>query len=106
MGMKVKRQEIRRVCEQIARLLKPQRIILFGSYAYGSPTLDSDVDLLVVMPFEGKGFRKASEIRSRIDADFPLDLVVRTPDEVNRCLAGGDFSLREATEKGELFYAA
>ena len=104
--MRVKRQEIRRVCAQIARLFKPERIVLFGSYAYGRPTADSDVDLLVVMPFDGKGFRKASEIRSRIDADFPLDLLVRTPREVNRRLTGGDFFLREITEKGELLYAA
>ena len=104
--MKVKRQEIRRVCMQIARLFNPQRIVLFGSYAYGRPTTDSDVDLLVVMPFEGKGFRKASEIRSRIDADFPLDLVVRTPKEVKRRLADGDFFLREVTERGKLLYAA
>ena len=104
--MRVKRQEIRRVCTQIARLFKPERIVLFGSYAYGRPTADSDVDLLVVMPFDGKGFRKASEIRSRIDADFPLDLLVRTPKEVNRRLLGGDFFLREITEKGKLLYAA
>ncbi len=104
--MKVKRQEIKRVCAQIARLFQPERIVLFGSYAYGHPTSDSDVDLLVVMPFVGKGFRKASEIRSRIDADFPLDLVVRTPAELRRRLEHGDYFLREATEKGELLYAA
>ncbi len=104
--MKVQRQRIKQVCEQIARLFKPERIVLFGSYAYGRPTTDSDVDLLVVMPFKGKGFRKASEIRSRIDADFPLDLVVRTPEEVSRRLADGDFFLREITEKGALLYAA
>lgn len=104
--MKANRQKIKRVCAQIARLFQPERIVLFGSYAYGRPTPDSDVDLLVVMPFVGKGFRMASEIRSRIDADFPLDLVVRTPAELRRRLARGDFFLREATEKGELIYAA
>lgn len=104
--MRVKRQEIRRVCAQIARLFQPERIVLFGSYAYGKPTADSDVDLLIVMPFEGKGFRKAAEILSRIDADFPLDLLVRTPKEISRRLTGGDFFLREITEKGELLYAA
>lgn len=102
----VKRKEIRRVCGQIARLFKPERIVLFGSYAYGQPTKDSDVDLLVVMPFHGKGFRKAAEIRSRIDADFSLDLIVRTPGELNRRVAGGDFFLCEATAKGEVLYAA
>ncbi len=104
--MKVKRQQIRRVCDQIVRLFKPQRIVLFGSYAYGKPTKDSDVDLLVVMPFEGKGFRKAAEIHTRIDINFPLDLLVRSPEEMNRRLALGDFFLREITEKGRLLYAA
>ena len=45
--------EIQKLCEQISRDFRPERIILFGSHAYGSPTPDSDVDLLVVMPFEG-----------------------------------------------------
>jgi predicted nucleotidyltransferase len=102
----VTRREIHHVCDQIARLFKPERIVLFGSYAYGKPTGDSDVDLLVVMPFRGKGFRKAAEIRSQIDAAFPLDLVVRTPGELNRRVAVGDFFLREATEKGEVLYAS
>ena len=102
----VKRQDIKRVCKEIARRFKPERIILFGSYAYGRPTPDSDVDLLVVMPFHGKGFRKAAEIRCQIDANFPLDLVVRTPGEVSRRVALGDFFMREATEKGEVLYAA
>jgi predicted nucleotidyltransferase len=104
--MKFKRQEIRRVCGQIARLFKPQRIVLFGSYTYGWPTADSDVDLLIVMPLEGKSFRKISEIRCHIDADFPLDLIVRSPEEMNRSAADGDFFLHEAAEKGELLYAA
>ena len=102
----VNRQEIKRVCNEIARRFKPERIILFGSYAYGRPTPDSDMDLLVVMLFQGKGFRKAAEIRCVIDADFSLDLVVRTPAEVGRRVAGGDFFMREATEKGEVLYAA
>jgi predicted nucleotidyltransferase len=104
--MKVKRQQIKRACAQIVQRFRPERIVLFGSHAYGRPDADSDVDLLVVMPFIGKGFRKASEIRSGIDADFPLDLVVRTPEEMTRRLAGGDTFLREVVEKGELLYAA
>ena len=58
------------------------------------------------MPFRGKGFRKAAEIRSQIDAAFPLDLVVRTPGELNRRVAVGDFFLREVTEKGRVLYAS
>ncbi len=102
----IARKQIRQVCDQIVRLFKPQKVVLFGSYASGKPTEDSDVDLLVVMPFRGKGFRKAAKIRARIDADFPLDLIVRSPREVERRLGWGDFFLRDITERGEALYEA
>jgi predicted nucleotidyltransferase len=102
----ITRKRIRCVCDQIVQLFRPEKIVLFGSYAGGKPTEDSDVDLLVVMPFRGKGFRKAAEIRSQIDADFPLDLIVRSPREVDRRLAWGDLFLREVTERGEVLYEA
>ena len=60
--------------ERIAREFQPERIILFGSYAYGKPRPDSDVDLLVVLAFDGKGGRKSLEILNRVDPDFSVDL--------------------------------
>lgn len=92
--------------EQIARRFKPKRIILFGSYAYGKPTEDSDVDLLVVMPFKGDGLEKAAEIRSAIEAGFPLDLLVRSPQQVRQRIQQEDFFLREVVEKGTILYEA
>ena len=59
-------KQIQSVCDQIVRWFHPERIILFGSYAYGDPSLDSDVDLLVVMQFEGSSREQATKIRSRI----------------------------------------
>lgn len=98
------RRDIKRVCAQIAREFRPQRIILFGSYAYGKPTSDSDVDLLVIMPLNGRPTEKAVEISSRLEHRFPIDLLVRSPEEVRRRLAWNDFFLREATEKGVVMY--
>ena len=60
-------QEFSRV---IARQFQPEKIILFGSYAYGEPTSDSDVDLMVVKPFEGRSVHKEIEIRQAIRATF------------------------------------
>jgi uncharacterized protein len=77
-------KEIRDLTSQIAREFSPDRIILFGSYAYGQPGNDSDVDILVVLPFKGKPVRKAIEIRNRINAGVPLDLLVRTPEQLAR----------------------
>lgn len=92
--------------ERIAREFAPQRVILFGSYAYGTPTDDSDVDLLVIMPFEGQHVDKAVEILERVDPRFPIDLLVRTPEQVRQRLEWNDFFLREVMERGRVLYAA
>lgn len=99
-------EKIRRLSERIAQEFHPERIILFGSYAYGRPTIDSDVDILVVMPFKGKPARKALEIINRVDPRFPIDLLVRTPGEVRRRIADNDFFMREIFERGQILYEA
>ena len=102
----IEMNEIVDLSERIAREFRPERIILFGSYAYGRPTVDSDVDLLVVMPFEGKGVHQAIEILDRLDARLPVDLLVRTPQELRERLGMNDFFLREVVERGKVLYAA
>jgi predicted nucleotidyltransferase len=94
------------LAERIVQQFHPERIILFGSYAYGRPTADSDVDLLVILPFEGHPARKAAEIRTSIRAPFPMDLLVRTPQQVQRRVEQGDFFMREIMEKGKVLYEA
>ena len=99
-------KEIKELSEQIAREFHPQKIILFGSYAYGKPAWDSDVDLLVVMPFKGKPNRQAVKIRTRIDTPVALDLLVRTPGHISRRLAMGDSFMRDIIERGKVVYEA
>ena len=89
---------------QIAREFDPERIILFGSHAYGTPGDDSDVDLLVIMPFEGTGFRKSVEILDRIRPGFPIDLIARRPDDTERRYHEGDPLVREAIDRGRVLY--
>jgi predicted nucleotidyltransferase len=96
--------EIQAAAARIAHEFRPQRIILFGSYATGQATEDSDVDLLVVLPFRGRGFRKSLEIMNRIDVRFPLDLVARRPAEVKRRYAQCDPLVREALDRGKVLY--
>lgn len=102
----VTRRQIREYAQQIARQFRPRRIILFGSYAYGKPTKDSDVDLLVIMPHRGRGVKKAIEIRLKVPAPFPMDLLVRSPQKIRQRLAWGDYFIEEILTKGEVLYEA
>src|SRR5207302_1938973 len=83
-------ERIRDYCDAIGREFHPDKIILFGSYAHGSATPDSDVDLLVVLAFRGNDVSKAIEIRSRFDTPFPLDLLVRKPSFIQKRLRERD----------------
>lgn len=97
--------DIQAVADRIAREFDPEKIILFGSYAYGTPGPNSDVDLLVILPSAGKNWRKAAEIRNRVRSAFPMDLLVRAPDEMARRLGAGDPFLREIAERGVVLHA-
>ena len=91
---------------QIGREFVAERIILFGSYARGAVTDDSDVDLLVIVPFQGKSVDKSVEIRMKLRPWFPVDLLVRTPEEVRQRIEMGDGFMREVVEEGKVLYEA
>jgi predicted nucleotidyltransferase len=99
-------ERIEGLAKSIGDRFPAERVILFGSYAYGTPTDDSDVDLLVVMPFTGKAAAKAAEIRAAVHLGFPLDIIAIQPERLAERLAKEDFFLREAVEKGRLLYEA
>jgi predicted nucleotidyltransferase len=93
--------------KRIAREFHPNRIILFGSHARGDAEPDSDVDLLVIMPRDGKTrYEQAFEIRQRVAADFPLDLLVRTPEEVQERMGMNDWFMHDIMREGITLYAA
>jgi predicted nucleotidyltransferase len=94
---------IRRYVRQIAHKFDPDKIILFGSYAYGQPHEWSDVDILVVMPARNQ-IDQALRIKLGVEAPFSLDLIVRTPSRLQRDWADGDWFLREILAKGKVLY--
>ncbi|MBD2485358.1 nucleotidyltransferase domain-containing protein [Planktothrix sp. FACHB-1365] len=100
----IEREAIVQLSEAIAHKFQPEKIILFGSYAYGNPQDDSDVDLLVILPYKGSSFRKTWEILNKIQPKFAIDLLVRSPIEVEQRLAWNNFFLREIIEKGKVIY--
>ena len=81
---RVESRQIEAYCRVLAREIRPRRIILFGSYASGRATPESDVDLLVVMPFHGNTTDQVVAIRGRAEAPFPMDLLLWKPDRMRR----------------------
>jgi predicted nucleotidyltransferase len=102
-GADVPMSAIRRFVRKVAERFKPDKIILFGSHAYGTPNADSDVDILVVMPARNQ-HDQAVKIRWEIPAPFPMDLLVRTPRNVKWRLEEGESFLTEIFSKGKVLY--
>jgi predicted nucleotidyltransferase len=102
-GADVPMSVIRRYARQVADHFHPERIILFGSYAYGQPHADSDVDILVVMPARNE-IDQAVRVDRAIDPPFPLDLIVRTPKHLAWRLKEGDSFVQEIVTKGKILY--
>ena len=99
-------RDIRRFARRIAQEFKPERIILFGSYAYGCPTQDSDVDVMVVMPYRGHPAEKAGDILAECHPGFPVDVLVRSERELRKRYEMEDWFIREIVDKGKILYEA
>lgn len=97
-------KEIQSFIGEIVNHFNPERIILFGSHAYGNAKPDSDVDPLVVMDFEGRPHQKAFEMRRKIKRSFPLDILVRRPSDIANRIEKGDFFIKEIIQKGKVLY--
>lgn len=100
---KVSMSVIQRYAREVAERFDPERVILFGSHAYGTPHPASDVDILVIMPARNQ-LDQAFKIRLAVTAPFSLDLIVRTPDEIRRRLEDGDLFHTAIVTKGKVLY--
>jgi predicted nucleotidyltransferase len=103
-GADVPMRVIRRYAREVVEHFDPEKIILFGSYAYGTPHEDSDVDILVVMPAARNEIDQACRIDRVVDPSFPLDLIVCTPKNLAWRLKEGESFLLEITTKGKVLY--
>jgi predicted nucleotidyltransferase len=103
----IKADQIERYCDAIARAFRPEKIILFGSHAYGRPHRDSDVDVLVIMPNAKRhGRRPSLTIRRKVPAGFPVDILVKEPRDIAERLREGDSLLEEIVNRGRVIYEA
>ena len=99
-------REIREYARLIGRTFQPEKIILFGSYAHGTATADSDVDLLVVMNTRLHCVDQAVKIRAVAKFPFATDLIVRTPQQFEKRIQMGDSFMQEIATTGVSLYEA
>ena len=99
------KKEIQKVTNRIVKEFQPEKIILFGSWAWGKPSPDSDVDLFIVKETKRSTREIAREISGMIfPRPFPLDIIVYTPDKVAKRLKMGDFFIEDIIKKGKILY--
>lgn len=101
------RAEIDRIVRQLVDAYGPERIILFGSYAYGQPHADSDLDLLIIKRTSERFINRWVNVRQIVSdpkRSIPFEPIVLTPDEIEERLATGDQFIKEIVTKGEVLY--
>jgi predicted nucleotidyltransferase len=101
---RIPQRPIQHAVQQIIQKFQPQKVVLFGSCAYGEPGPESDVDLLVMLETPLKESEQAVRICQSVDYHFGLDLIVRTPATLAKRLALGDPFLHDVMSKGKVLY--
>jgi len=96
--------EIQNAVKKIVQNYKPEKIYLFGSFAWGNPNKDSDVDFFITKNTNERRFDRQLEVRRIIKGDLPVDILVYSNQEVQERLSLGDFFIREILNKGKLLY--
>jgi len=94
------------IAGKISERFKPQKIVLFGSYAYGVPGPESDIDLLIVMDTDLREIQQSQKIRQYLNPLFGIDLIVYTPEHLAKRLEWGDSFVEEIITKGKVLYEA
>lgn len=99
------KKEIQNMVQMIVAQYEPEKIILFGSYAWGKPDKTSDVDFFIVKDTKKERRFRAIDVSGIIkDRKIPTDILVYTPPEVKKRLNLGDFFVRRIFSEGKLLY--
>jgi len=99
------KQEIKKIVDKIVKNYKPEKIILFGSFANGKPNKDSDVDLFIVKNTKKNLLERIRKVdRILMDRVIPIDILVYTPGQVRERLNLGDFFVKDILTNGKVLY--
>ena len=100
-------EKIQEITQKIVKEFKPEKIILFGSYAWGKPGPDSDVDLFIVKKSKKRRINRERELRTKLFGNKfpPMDILIYTPWEIEKRLLIEDFFIKDILGKGRVLYA-
>lgn len=105
MTTKEQQQKIQEIVQKIVKEYKPEKIILFGSWAWGEPGPDSDVDLFVVKETKEQSLKRIEALDKIFSRrEFPMDFLVYTPQQIKKRLEIGDFFVQEIINNGKILY--
>ena len=96
---KIDKSQIPAMAAVIKGKFHPEKVILFGSYAYGTPTKASDIDLFIIMKTDISILEQAYLIRRELPRKIPIDVIVRTPEQVEE-RKENDFFIKQILNKG------
>ena len=97
-------KDINKISKKISVSYNPEKIILFGSFAWGKPTKDSDVDLFIVKNTKQNRYARQLKVRRLIQGELPVDILVYTPKEIDERLKLEDFFINDILNKGKVIY--
>lgn len=107
MNQVIVERKIQKIADKIAKQFKPDKVILFGSYAWGKPHADSDVDLFIVKETDQSKIERGQEIERILwNSGMPVDALVYTPEETQKRLDIEDFFIQNILTKGKILYSA
>lgn len=96
--------EVMKKARRIVELFHPQTIIFFGSYLSNYRTQDSDIDLLIIVNEQVSSFDKSVEISLALEHDFPMDIIVKTANEIKERIEKNDSFIQDILENGKVLY--
>lgn len=97
-------KEVNQIVKTLKEKYRPEKIILFGSLAYGKVKEDSDIDLLIVKRTSKSKLERLKEVLMMVDNNLPFEPVVYTPQELKRRLSMGDFFIQDIIKRGKVLY--
>jgi len=101
----VKKELLSNIRKRLVSSLDVVKIVLFGSYASGKPTLDSDLDLLVIINTKEKGIKRYAMVSQILEPrKIPMDIIVRTPEEIRKRLKSSCSFTQNILNTGKVLY--